>query len=187
MRFAIICLMSLLLVPAFGAPLNPGKQPDRTSSHTSPSAQPGTHTYPPSQHPPPTPPRLDLEVSFGQGVQFKSNPDGRKHTGVILDSRPDKHGMYPIAPYKHEIHPTGQSLYLDRARIVKAHEDDIMKKTPIWIPHLTDGVLRHHQEHPPKVYHTRIPPPIPANRPAPSGPKAWVGGLVNKIRKGGRP
>ncbi|KIL58808.1 hypothetical protein M378DRAFT_15274 [Amanita muscaria Koide BX008] len=98
MRFANICLVSvsLLLVPAFGAPLNKGKQPDRTPptfpppahlplqhQHTyPPPPQPLrrlTHTYPP-QHPPPAHSRFDPELPQHVIRPDPSPPRRQTHT-----------------------------------------------------------------------------------------------------------
>ncbi|KAM6503776.1 hypothetical protein JOM56_000719 [Amanita muscaria] len=167
MRFAIVYLITLLLVPVFGAQPK-GKQRDQ---HTFPPPAhlppPPAHMHPPPAHmhsppaprpPPPQPVDLSKVDTYGRLVHFKVHPSfSNKTSGVVLNSAPDKHGLYNIAPVNgHFAAGDLKGWYIGQNQVVKVHKDDITKNTDFKMVNVAEDILNRHGNHPPEVIHTRL-------------------------------
>ncbi|KIL64834.1 hypothetical protein M378DRAFT_24317 [Amanita muscaria Koide BX008] len=140
MRFAIICLVSLLLVPALG-----------TSGHQRRSSPPPPyreHPPPYLKHPPP-PPEQRPPPRPGNFVYYHG-PTG-PNAGIALASSPDRNGHYAFAPLLPSDHLPPGRLAVHTDKVVKAHPGDIVtskgKSMPEVASHLTEG----HARNPPQV------------------------------------
>lgn len=148
MRFAIICFMSLLLVPALGSEQQrrPSSPPPYQIQGHPPSYRENPPPYLP--HPPP-PPEHRAPPRHGDIVRYQG-PNG-PHAGIALGTRPDRQGHYRLAPFLPlGQHPEGQlSVYKDR--VVKAHPGDIVTHRDKSMPHAASLLTEGHAHSEPKV------------------------------------
>ncbi|KAM6492696.1 hypothetical protein JOM56_012420 [Amanita muscaria] len=145
MRSVIICLLSLLFVPALGAPAGNQGQPQSSTRlpsvhqlathepliHLAPIKPPSTrppsthlpsiHQLPihqPSTHQPPIRPRPvppSAHPPPPHGQIVAFQANNAPHAGVILGSQPDQHGRFKIAPAKFVGHDSAQRPVLAAA------------------------------------------------------------------------